>query len=201
VKLRNTALVIAATVLLLAACGDDKAPKVLSGLQLTPPPAVGALSLPDASTPGTDFTFTASPGKFLIVYFGYTQCPDVCPTTLSEVKKALAKAGSDVAANTEMAMITVDPNRDSDELLTTYVQSFIDGAHSLRTEDDTRLKAVAKGFGTSYSVTTNAKGEVEVVHDGKLYVVDDKGDVVLEWLFGIKSDAIATDLEILNGKA
>ena len=200
-KFRNLALAAAGMALLLAACSSDKAPASLSGLQLTPPPAVGALSLPDASNGGDDFTFKASPGKFLIVYFGYTQCPDVCPTTLAEVKKALVKAGPDVAANTEMAMITVDPDRDSDELLTSYVQSFIDGAHSLRTDDDTRLKAVAKGFGTSYSVTTNAKGDIEVVHDGKLYVVDPNGDVVLEWLFGIKSSAIATDLQILNGKA
>jgi protein SCO1/2 len=187
--------------LLVAACGDDASPKTLSGLQLTPPPTVGTLSLPDASSGGSDFTFKPAAGKFLIVYFGYTQCPDVCPTTLSEVKKALVKAGPDIAANTEMAMVTVDPTRDTDDVLTRYVQSFIDGAHSLRTEDDTRLKAVAKGFGTSYSVTTNAKGEVDVVHDGKLYVVDSNGDVVLEWLFGIKSAAIATDLQILNGKA
>jgi protein SCO1/2 len=201
VKFRSAALALAAMAMLVAACGDDKTPATLSGLQLTPPPTVGTLSLPDASNAGSDFTFTASPGKFLIVYFGYTQCPDVCPTTLSEVKKALVKAGPDVAANTEMAMITVDPNRDSDDLLTKYVQSFIDGAHSLRTEDDTRLQAVAKGFGTSYSVTTKDNGEIDVVHDGKLYVVDDTGTVVLEWLFGIKSAAIATDLEILNGKA
>ncbi len=200
-KLRNAALVIAAAVLLLAACGDDKTPKVLSGLQLSPPPAVGALSLPDASNGDADFTFKADPGKYLIVYFGYTQCPDVCPTTLSDIKKALASAGDDVTANTQMAMITVDPNRDSGDLLTRYVQSFIDGAHALRTEDDTQLQAVAEGFGTFYSVKTNDKGDIDVVHDGKMFVVDPNGDVVLEWLHGVKSDAIATDLEILNGKA
>lgn len=200
-KLRNAALVIASTVLLLAACGHDKTPKVLSGLQLTPPPAVGALSLPDASNGDADFAFKAEPGKFLIVYFGYTQCPDVCPTTLADIKKALASAGPDVTAKTQMAMITVDPNRDSGDLLTRYVQSFIDGAHALRTEDDTQLQAVAKGFGTFYSVKKNDKGEIDVTHDGKLFVVDPNGDVVLEWLHGVKSAAIATDLEILNGKA
>ncbi len=191
---------LAVAALGIVGCGGDTAAKVLSGLQLTPPPAVGTLSLPDASNGDAAFTFKADAGNFLIVYFGYTTCPDVCPTTLSEVKKALAKAGDDITARTGVAMITVDPERDNGELLTKYVQSFIDGAHSLRTDDDSALQAVAKGFGTTYSVTKNDSGEPEVVHSGNLYVVDQNGDVVLQWLFGIKSGAIATDLEILYGK-
>ncbi len=199
-KFRSTLLAFAVLATMVAACGGDKEAKVLSGLQLTPPPNVSALSLPDASNGDADFTFTANEGDFLIVYFGYTSCPDVCPTTLSEVKKALAKAGDDITSRTGLAMITVDPERDNGELLTKYVQSFIDGAHALRTDDDTQLQAVAKGFGTTYSVTKNDSGEPEVVHSGNLYVVDQNGEVVLEWLFGIKSGAIATDLEILYGK-
>lgn len=199
-KFRTAVLAFAVFATVVAACGDDKSAKVLSGLQKTPPSAVGSLSLPDASNGDADFPFRANGGDFLIVYFGYTSCPDVCPTTLSEVKKAFAKAGDDIATRTGLAMITVDPERDDGELLTKYVQSFIDGAHALRTDDDTQLQAVAKGFGTAYSVTKTDSGEPEVVHSGNLYVVDEHGDVVLEWLFGIQSGAIATDLEILYGK-
>jgi protein SCO1/2 len=183
----------------LAACGEDKEAKVLSGYQLDPPPAVGTLSLPDASNGDADFTFKAAGHDYLIVYFGYTYCPDVCPTTLNEVKKALKAIGGD-AEKVDVGMITIDPNRDSGDVLTHYVQNFVPGAHALRTEDDTKLQQVAKGFGASYTVTTNAKGAVEVSHSGNLYVVDQAGTVVLQWPFGLPADAIATDLEILLGK-
>jgi protein SCO1/2 len=134
--------------------------------------------------------------RYLVVYFGYTSCPDVCPTTLAEVKKAFKQIG-DTAEQVDVAMITVDPERDDGDLLTRYVQSFIDDAHALRTDDTAELEAVAKAFGASYTVTTNDAGEIEVSHSGNLYVVDQNGDVVLQWPFGLKADAIATDLEIL----
>jgi len=193
-----TALVaIAAT---LVGCGSDKAAKQISGLQLTPPPAVGTSTLPDASNNAAPFTFKAADGEYLVVYFGYTQCPDVCPTTLAEVKKALKHLGAS-ASKIDVAMITIDPTRDTGQLLTDYVQSFIPGSHALRTDNDTKLRAVAKAFGAGYTVTKKADGTEEVSHSGNLYVVDPKGSVVLEWPFGLKADAIATDLEILLGKA
>jgi protein SCO1/2 len=185
---------------LLTACGEDKSAKVLSGLQLTPPPAVANFALPDASNNNTAFHFAADPGHFLIVYFGYTQCPDVCPTTLNEVKIARNHLGAN-GSKVDLAMITVDPTRDSGTLLTNYVQSFVKGAHALRAEEDAGLARVAKGFGAVYKVTTDAKGLETVTHSGNLYVVDHAGSVVLEWPFGLKADAIATDLEILLGKA
>jgi protein SCO1/2 len=135
----------------------------------------------------------------LIVYFGYTFCPDVCPTTLAEVKKALKQLGSK-ADRVDLAMITIDPNRDSDAIITGYVQSFIPSAHALRTDDQTSLEATAAAFGASYSVTTAADGAVEVSHSAAMYVVDSTGTVVLTWPFGIPADGIATDLDILFGR-
>lgn len=199
-KFRHAVLALAALALPLVACGDDKEAKVLSGYQLTPPPAVGTLTMPDASNGDADFAFVSQPDRYLVVYFGYTSCPDVCPTTLAEVKKAFKQIG-DQAEQVDVAMITVDPERDAGDLLTRYVQSFIDGAHALRTDDSAELEAVAKAFGASYTVTTNDAGEIEVSHSGNLYVVDQNGDVVLQWPFGLKADAIATDLEILFEKA
>lgn len=198
-RLQRIALAVAALALPLVACGEDKQAKVLSGYQLTPAPVVGTMTLPDASNDGEPFPFVADEGDYLIVYFGYTSCPDVCPTTLSEVKKALKQIGDD-AEQVDVAMITIDPTRDTGELLTNYVQTFVPDSHALRTEDDTELQAVAKGFGASYTVTENEAGEIEVSHSGNLYVVDDQGDVVLQWPFGLEAPAIATDLEILFGK-
>ena len=194
----RTALV-AIGALLLAACGGDEAaaPKTLSGYELTPPPSVAALSLPDASNGGTDFPFVAGDGRLLIVYFGYTFCPDVCPTTLAEVRKAFRDMDPDVVASVDVAMITIDPDRDTDEVITGYTQSFIPGAHALRTTDPETLAATAAAFGASFSVETSDTGEIEVGHSAAMYVVDDAGKVVLTWPFGIPAEGIATDLEIL----
>jgi protein SCO1/2 len=191
---------LAAFATLVAACGEDKSAKQLSGYQLTPPPAVANLALPDVSNNTTAFHFAADTGHLLVVYFGYTQCPDVCPTTLNEVKIALNHLGAN-ASKVDLAMITVDPTRDTGAILTSYVQSFVKGAHALRAEEDGGLARVAKGFGATYKVTTDAKGLEEVTHSGNLYVVDHSGKVVLEWPFGLKAAAIATDLEILLGTA
>ena len=206
-RLRPLALaanVIAATAIattLLAACGDDTATLdggtvALAGYELDPAPQVGDLSLPDASADGVDFTFRAEPGHLLLVYFGYTMCPDICPTTLSEVKKARQALG-ERSDSIYLAMVTVDPTRDLGDLLTSYVQSFIPSAHALRTEDDSALQTVAGTFGAGYSVTTNDDGAVEVSHSGNVFVVDATGAVVLVWPFGITGASMAGDLATL----
>lgn len=176
-------------------CGEDKAGGVLAGYHVEPSPVVGELALPDAAS-GDDFSFVAGTGHFLVVYFGYTSCPDVCPTTLNEVRKALKVIGDD-AARVDVAMVTIDPDRDTAELLDNYVKSFVDNGRALRTDDPDLLEEVAGGFGASYSVTENANGDIEVSHSGNLYVVDDTGALVLQWPYGLTSKAISNDLSIL----
>ncbi len=195
IALRRIAL-LSVGILLLAACGDDAAPKTLSGYELDPAPVVGSVTLPDTTNGDAEFAMKAQDGRLLIVYFGYTQCPDVCPTTLAEVKKAFKEMGS-AADRVDLAMATIDPNRDTDAVISGYVQSFIPGAHALRTEDPDRLRAAADAFGVSYSVTPTADGKFEVTHSGAMYVVDSTGTVLVTWPFGLNADAIATDLEIL----
>lgn len=182
--------------LFVTACGGDEAAKSLSGYELDPAPSVGALSLPEASAGGADFEFEAADDELLIVYFGYTFCPDVCPTTLAEVKKAFALMGDD-SSKVAVAMATIDPARDTDEIITGYVQSFIPDAHALRTDDQELLEATTSAFGASYTIETSADGEIEVGHSAAMYVVDDTGTVVLTWPFGIPAEGIASDLEIL----
>ena len=187
---------LAVSAALLVACASDAPERTLSGYQLDPAPSVAAFSLPDASASGSDFTFRAAEGQLLIVYFGYTSCPDVCPTTLYEVKKALQQIGESADA-VNLAMITVDPDRDTDAITTGYVQSFVSQAHALRTEVPDDLQVVANAFGASYSVTKADDGAIEVSHSGALYVVDAEGSIVLIWPFGIPAAGIANDLQIL----
>jgi protein SCO1/2 len=189
------AAVVAGSAMLAGACGGDEQ-RALSGQQLTPPTEVGSLSLPEAGS-GEPFSFSASSDHLLLTYFGYTSCPDVCPTTLAGVKAALRDLGTD-AERIELAMVTIDPARDTPERLPGYVESFVADGVGLRTDDDATLRAVADTFGASYEVTpADDGGEPEVSHSGALYVVDDTGRVVLVWPFGVSSDDIASDLEIL----
>lgn len=183
-----------------AACGSTE-PAELSGFVRSPLPVVTDASLPDASRGGIPLAMRANQDDLLIVYFGYTSCPDVCPTTMADLRSALRKLDDDEAARVDVAMATVDPSRDTDDVITAYVQAFFPDGHGLRTTDDDALRSVADAFGASYTVSTAADGEVEVSHTGHLYAVDDEGRIRVTWAFGTKSDELASDLRILLDSA
>jgi protein SCO1/2 len=179
--------------LVLAACGNDKSQQPLAGIVMSPPIAVGSLSLPDTSG---EVAFRAKPGHLLLTFFGYTNCPDVCPTTMADIKQALKKLGSS-ADSVEVAMVSVDPRRDTAPILTSFVHGFVPTGHALRTDDPAALKKVADGFGAAYSVVNNADGSVEVSHSGNVYIVDSTGHLIVEWPFGLSPATMANDLSIL----
>lgn len=191
--MRAGSAVLLLVAVLLVGCSQAE----LTGYVRTPVPAVGEVSLPDASAGGADFAMRAESGGILVVYFGYTSCPDVCPTTLAGLRTALADMGAK-ADKVSVAMVTVDPGRDSADVITGYVQSFIPGAHALRTDDDARLRGAAAAFGADYNVTVSADA-YEVAHTPHLYAVDAAGNLRVTWPFGTEPDAIAADLEILLG--
>lgn len=177
-----------------AACGPEA--RELSGFVRTPPPNVTEASLPDAGSGGSAFDMRADDDGLLVVYFGYTACPDVCPTTLADVRKALQLLGGD-ADRVTVAMVTIDPDRDTDEIVAAYVQSFVAGAHGLRTDDGDTLRAAADLFGADYEVTVGEDGEYEVIHTAHLYAVDDAGLLQVTWPFGTEPESLAGDIEIL----
>ncbi len=181
-------------VLMLAVVGCSE-PRELAGFVRTPAPSVADTSLPDAAS-GEDFSFVAPGNGLLLVYFGYTSCPDVCPTTLADLRVALEDLG-DEAERIEVAMATVDPDRDTPEVLTGYLQSFISDAHPLRTESPDELARAAEALGVVYDVSTTDDGEVEVIHSGNLYAIDDRGTLLVTWPFGVEVDDIRLDLEAL----
>jgi protein SCO1/2 len=175
----------------------------VDGVASRPIPTSGVLgtsvadsSLPDVGNGGEPMSFVGSDGGVLIVYFGYTFCPDVCPTTLSDLRAALEGLGDD-AERVEVAMATVDPVRDTDEVITGYLRSFIQDGHPLRTTNDTELQAAAKVFGVEYSVIEGVDGSVEVAHSALLFAVDESGVIRAVWPFGVESEAISRDIESL----
>ncbi len=183
---------VAVVGLLLGGCAQRE----LSGFVREPTPVVGEIGLPDVSRGGDRFVFRAEEGGLLLVYFGYTACPDVCPTTFADTRTALSRLGDD-ANRIDVAMATVDPNRDTDDVVTRYVQSFIPDAHALRTAEDADLRAAADGFGVTYGVTVGEDGDIEVTHTGSLYAVDDQGRLLVTWPFGTAIADLVGDLELL----
>ena len=188
-------LALTAALLLVTACGDDDAtPKALSGYELLPAPSVAAIAVPDASDADASFPMMADEGQLLVVYFGYTSCPDVCPTTMSDLKRALAQLPPEDAERVEVVMVMIDPDRDVDDKLGAYVTTFIEDGDAARITDPAALRAAADAFGADYSVETAADGEIEVSHTADLYAVDDQGDIVLQWPFGTSYEDLSDDI-------
>ena len=193
--MRALAMLTLAVTALVACGGGDNAG--FAGYSRLPAPQVGEVSLPRADGTG-DVAFRADDSGLLLVYFGYTNCPDFCPTTLADLKVALNRVG-DAATAVDVAMVTVDPERDL-AILDDYITSFFTDGIALGTTDPTVLTAATEPFGVSYLVTQNDAGGTDVAHSTQLYAVDDTGSLVLTWPFGIETQELADDIaDLLAG--
>jgi len=191
------ALVAAVTLLVgcisLAACGEEEALGPFAGTRRTPAPVIEA-TLPTVD--GDTFNFVADEDGVLLVYFGFTFCPDVCPTTLADLSFARNELG-DQSDMVDLAMVTVDPDRDDPESLRNYLNSFVPDSTALRTEDDAELRSAAGEFGVFYEITELDDGQIDVAHSGTVFVMDDQGKLTASWPFGTPATDMANDLQIL----
>jgi protein SCO1/2 len=179
-----------------AGCGEDT--RELKGIVRDDPLVVGDVEVTDVTDGATapTFAFRAQPGELLVAYFGYTSCPDICPTTLAELRSAKRQIGDD-AERVDLAMVTVDPERDTAQVLNGYLGSFSERYHALRPASEEELRRAEDAFLAQSSITTTPEGEVQVEHSAAAYVVDENGVVVVEWPFGHGSENMANDLEVL----
>lgn len=189
---------LVAALLVLAACGDASGETTaLGGAVRAPALEVGDASLPDA-TSGARMAMQAPAGELLLVYFGYTSCPDVCPTTMNDLRIAIEALPPELAERVSVAMVTVDPERDTAEVLTRYLDSFFDRSHALRTDDPAELAAAAEVFMVQWEIEEHEPGDAyAVAHTATTFVVDDTGTVAVEWPFGFEPEAMTTDLTTL----
>lgn len=207
---RNSRSAVAAIVLLIVAGaflaatigagGHGPRSARVYGFFRTPPLQVGDFALPAVNASGATsrFNFRAPHGSLLLVYFGYTYCPDVCPTTLSNVSAALGRLSPADRSRLRFAMVTVDPHRDTPRVFNTYLHHFLAAATTLRTTDWARLKSVEHAFDArSHIGPREAGGGYEVSHTAEIYAVDAGGTVREEWLFGVKPAELANDLHRL----
>ena len=194
---RITRLIVVMCVLgALSSCGNENSTELFGYV----PPSVKSVANVTATQvtaqTTTPFTFKAEQNEVLVVFFGYTNCPDICPATLANLKNAKKKLG-DHASRVDVAMVTVDPERDTKEIMPKYLSSFLDRFHAIVPASAEELEATKDAFQAKSSVTTSADGKVEVTHSGTSYVVDDTGTVIIEWPFGIDVPSMTHDLNIL----
>ncbi len=113
-------------------------------------------------------------GKVVMLYFGYTFCPDVCPTTLANVSEILGRVGAE-ARQIRVLFVTVDPDRDTLPILKDYTKNFAPQIEALRGAPD-QLAALARRYRVVYSVTPATKDEpYQVTHSSAIYVFDKSG--------------------------
>jgi protein SCO1/2 len=128
-------------------------------------------------------------GKIVVLFFGYTHCPDICPTTLADMAAVLKQLGQD-AARVQVLFVTVDPERDTPEILAKYVPAF-DGSFLGLSGDAAATQSAAKEFKIFYEKRPGgAPGAYTVDHSGQSYVLDAQGRLRLL----VRHDRIAQDL-------
>lgn len=185
-------VVLVTTAGLFTACSADK-PQFKS-IDLTGADYAQGFSLADQD--GQVRTLKDFSGKIVVVFFGFTQCPDVCPTSLAElaqVKKLLGQDGDKLQA----IFVTVDPERDTPELLKAYMGNFDPTFVALRPTLE-QLPQVAKDFKIYYKkVDGQTPTSYTMDHSAGSYIFDGKGRIRLYNRYGSGAEALASDIRLL----
>jgi protein SCO1 len=189
--MKRRAFLLAAVATALAAC--DRKP-AFNAVDITGAELGGDFSLTDHN--GRKVSLADFRGKAVAIFFGFTQCPDVCPTTLSDMARAMKLLGPD-AARVQVLFVTVDPERDTPELLKAYVPQFNPGFLGLYGDAEATAK-VAKDFKIYVQKRpTGAPGQYTIDHSAQTLVFDANGKVRLFLNYGMEPEKIAADLKVL----
>lgn len=139
-------------------------------------------------------------GKPLIVYFGFTYCPDICPTELLAIADALDLLPAATAAKFQPLFITVDPERDTPDVVRDYVTSFHPNMIGL-TGSARQIKRAASAYRVYYSRQETDDGPYTMAHSSYIYVMDGSGRYVRHFRMGTSPDEIAAALETVADPA
>ena len=147
------------------------------------------------ATDGRQVTDANFRGKWLVVYFGYTSCPDVCPTVILRIGQALTSIGS-ASSQVQPIFITVDPARDTPEHLAKYMASFDPRVIGLR-GDAAQTQEAAKQFHVYYRTRSLGSDDYSVDHSSFLYVIDPQGHFSKLLADTLSSEQMAAELRTL----
>ena len=197
-KRRNTLRLVAAGAVIaglggtLAACSQPK--PQFKAIDLTGADYAKDFQLTDQN--GQVRTLKDFRGKLVVVFFGYTQCPDVCPTTMAELAEAKKLLGAD-GDKLQGLFVTIDPQRDTPAVLKAYMANFDPTFLALRGTPE-QLAATAKEFKVYYKkVDGKTATSYTMDHSAASFVYDTKGRLRLYTRYGSGAQALASDLELL----
>lgn len=155
-------------------------------------------SLPDHS--GQLRTLKDFQGRAVAVFFGFTQCPDVCPTTLTEMARVKQLLGND-GGRLQVIFITVDPGRDTPQVLEAYMRNF-DPQYLALAPSEQQLAEVTKEFKIYYKkVEGKTPTTYSMDHSAVTYIFDPRGRARLYARYGLKPEELASDMRILLNEA
>jgi protein SCO1 len=171
----------------------------LPGIARDPAPTVDGLTFQDVwqREEAVPVDLVPEPGGVTAAYFGYLSCPDMCPLTMGDLRRARQLLGDELADRTTVAFVTLDPARDGPDELKRYLGLFFDrGVLALTAPDDASLEAATERLGVRYELEEPDpdSGRYEVAHSAITYVIDDRGVVVRELPFGTTPEEYATVL-------
>ena len=191
-KLIASGAVLTGALGLLSACSDNK--PQFSAIDVTGADYAKDFQLTDHN--GQPRSLQDFRGKIVVLFFGYTQCPDVCPTSmteLAEVKKLLGADGEKLQG----LFVTVDPARDTPEVLKAYMTNFDPSFLALYTTPD-KLEAIAKDYKVYYKkVDGKTATSYTMDHSAGSYVYDTQGKLRLYTRYGTGAPALAADIKLL----
>ena len=152
-----------------------------------------ALALTDQD--GRPFDLAALRGRPFFVYFGYTHCPDVCPTSLADLRAGIKASGVDAT----VVFVTVDPARDDAAAMKRYVDFYASGFVGL-TGSDAAIAEAAAAWGVTYrKLESDAAGGYPMAHSAEAYLVDAAGNLRHHLFFGASPELIARRLREVSG--
>jgi len=132
-------------------------------------------------------------GKYRLVFFGFTRCPVICPTTMIEVTRVM-KALGDQAERVQPLFISIDPTNDSVDVVASYVRHFHPSVVGL-TGTEAQIAATAKAFNVTYGGTDGTDASAEIYHSSYLYLMDENGAFLDVFGYGAKAESILQTLQ------
>ena len=169
-----------------------------STAQIAVPPKGSSVHFALTASDGSAVTEQTYRGKWLVIYFGFTFCPDICPTTMMELAQALQALGPR-AAGVQAVFVSVDPQRDKPDLLAEYLKTF-DPRFVGLTGSSAQISAAAKSFNVFYERHDTDDGDYTYDHSSYLYLVDPDGKLVEALGSDRGSEQIAAALLSLVGR-
>lgn len=181
---------------LLAGCSRE--PKIsFQGVDVTGAEYARDFALPDAT--GQQRSLKDFAGKVVVVFFGYTQCPDVCPTSLQELAEVKQLLGAD-GERLQGIFVTLDPERDQPEMLKAYMESFDPSFVALRGTPE-QTAAIAKDFKIFYKKVAGPTPQTYTLdHSAGSYVYDTQGRLRIYQRYGSGPQLLAADVRTLLGE-